>query len=59
MKDVLTSLAIRECRIKTIQWDFTLQLSEGLKLKIITTPDADENADKLEHLHRNGRHIKR
>lgn len=55
MKRCLTSLTTREIQIKI---DITTYLSKGIKQKIVVTPNASEDVEKIYHSYVAGGNIK-
>lgn len=52
-----TSLASREMQIM-LQWDVTTHPLESLKWKIMTTPNTEKDAEKLDFAYFAGRNVK-
>ena len=45
-------------QIKKFQWAITTYLAEKLKLKLMMTPNADKDAEKLDHSYTANRNLK-
>ena len=44
-------------QIKKFQWAITTYLAEKLKLKLMMTPNADKDAEKLDHSYTTGGNV--